>query len=179
VKPVLIKLVGKSQEKRKENIVMQNDKALRQHLLNLVKSADAHVDFETAIKDFPPALQGQRPKGAAHSPWEVLEHLRITQWDILEFSRNPKHKSPEFPAGYWPGTQEPPNKNAWEQSAQAFRKDLAALCDLVANDTNDLFAKVRPDGEQTLLREALLAADHNAYHIGEFVVLRRLLGAWK
>lgn len=158
---------------------MQNDKALRQHLLNLLKSADAHVDFEAAIKDFPVALQGQRPKGAAHSPWEVLEHLRITQWDILEFSRNPKHKSPEFPAGYWPGTQAPPNKNAWEQSAQAFRKDLGALCDLVANDANDLFAKVRPDGEQTLVREVLLTADHNAYHIGEFVVLRRLLGTWK
>jgi hypothetical protein len=85
----------------------------------------------------------------------------------------------EFPAGYWPGTQAPSNKDAWEQSVQAFRKDLAALCDLVANDANELFARVRADGEQTLLREALLAADHNAYHIGEFVVLRRLLGTWK
>lgn len=158
---------------------MQNDKALRQHLLNLLKGADAHADFETAIKDFPAALQGQKPKGAAHSPWQVLEHLRITQWDILEFSRNPKHQSPEFPAGYWPGTLAPPNKKAWEQSVQAFRMDLAALCDMVANDANDLFARVRAEGEQTLLREALLAADHNAYHIGEFVVLRRLLGTWK
>lgn len=157
---------------------MLNDRALKQHLLNLLKSADAHVDFGAAIKDFPAALQGQRPNGSAHSPWEVLEHLRITQWDILEFSRNPKHQSPEFPAGYWPGTQAPPNKNAWEQSVQAFRNDLAALCDLVANDASTLFAKVRPDGQQTLLREALLAADHNAYHIGEFVVLRRLLGTW-
>ena len=110
---------------------MQNDKALRQHLLTLLKGADAHVDFESAIKDFPVALQGQKPKGAAHSPWEVLEHLRITQWDILEFSRNPKHKSPEFPAGYWPGTPAPPNKKVWEQSVEAFRKDLGALCDLV------------------------------------------------
>jgi hypothetical protein len=108
----------------------------------------------------------------------VLEHLRIAQWDILEFSRNSGHKSPEFPDGYWPGTQSPPNEKAWNQSVRAFRKDLEALCELVANESTDLLAAI-PHGEgQTVLREALLAADHNAYHLGELVLLRRILGTW-
>jgi hypothetical protein len=137
------------------------------------------VDFDSAFKDLPAELRGKRPKGAQHSPWEVLEHLRIAQWDILEFSRNPNHKSPEFPRGYWPRTQTPPNETAWDKSMQSFRKDLEALCDLVANESTDLFAKIPHGDGQTILREALLAADHNAYHLGEAVLLRRILGAWR
>jgi hypothetical protein len=158
---------------------MANGKALRQHVLNLLKGGNAHVDFDSAFKDFPAELRGKRPKGAQHSPWEVLEHLRIAQWDILEFSRNPNHKSPEFPHGYWPRTQTPPNETAWDKSMQSFRKDLKALCDLVANESTDLFAKIPHGDGQTILREALLAADHNAYHLGEAVLLRRILGAWR
>jgi hypothetical protein len=158
---------------------MKNDKALRDHLLNLLRADSAHADFETAIKDIPPALRGQRPKGAAHSPWEVLEHLRITQSDILEFTRDPKHVSPDFPAGYWPATQAPPKESAWDQSVDAFRQDLAAIVGLVASESTDLFAEIPGSEGKTPLREVLLVADHNAYHLGELVVLRRLLGAWR
>ena len=157
---------------------MANDKALRQHLLDLLKGGNAHLDFDSAFKDLPAQLRGKRPKGTEHSAWEVLEHMRIAQWDILEFSRNPKHKSPEFPRGYWPRTQSPPDDAAWDKSLQSFRKDLEALCDLVADKSTDLFAKIPHGDGQTILREALVAADHNAYHLGEAVLLRRILGAW-
>ena len=157
---------------------MANDRALRQHLLDLLKGGNAHVDFDSAFKDFPAQLRGKRPKGTQHAAWEVLEHMRIAQWDILEFSRNPKHKSPEFPRGYWPRTQSPPNDAAWNKSLQSFRKDLEVLCDLVADKSTDLFAKIPHGDGQTILREALVAADHNSYHLGEVVLLRRILGAW-
>jgi len=158
---------------------MANDKALRQHVINLLKGGQAHVEFDAAFKAFPAGLRGKRPQGAPHSGWEVLEHLRIAQWDILEFSRNPKHKSPDFPEGYWPRTPEPPDQAAWDHSLEAFRADLQALCDLVADKSTDLFAEIPHGDGQTVLREALLAADHNAYHLGEAVLLRRLLGAWQ
>ncbi|MGA3323405.1 MAG: DinB family protein [Terriglobia bacterium] len=156
----------------------QNNTALRQHLLSLLKGGNAHADFEAAVKDLPVGVRGKRPRGAEHSPWEVLEHMRIAQWDILEFSRNPHHQSPEFPQGYLPRTQAPPGKTAWPKSVQAFRKDFQAMCDLVADETTDLFAKIPHGDGQTILREALLVADHNAYHLGELILLRRLIGAW-
>lgn len=158
---------------------MQNEAILRQHLVKLLKGGDAHADFETAIKDLPVDLRGKRPKGAEHSPWEVLEHLRIAQWDILEFSRNPKHKSPEFPSGYWPNAQAPADEKAWDKTVKAFRNDLKELCDLVEDEGTDLFSRIPHGDGQTVLREALVAADHNAYHLGELVLLRRLLGAWR
>lgn len=157
---------------------MPNDEALRQHLLNLLRGGNAHADFDTVFKDLPAELRGKRPKGVEHSPWEVLEHLRIAQWDILEFSRNPNHISPEFPSGYWPRTPAPADEKAWDKSIRSFRKDLKALCDLVADESTDLFAKIPHGDGQTILREALVTADHNAYHLGEAVLLRRLLGAW-
>lgn len=154
------------------------DASLREHLIKLLKGGNAHVDFEAAIEDLPAGLRGKRPKGADHSAWELLEHLRIAQWDILEFSRNSAHKSPEWPKGYWPATAAPPDEKAWEKSVRAFRRDLKAMCELVEDGSTDLYAKI-PHGEgQTILREALLAADHNAYHIGQLVLVRRLLGAW-
>jgi DinB superfamily len=158
---------------------IENDASLREHLLSLLKGGNAHVDFERAIKDFPADLRGKRPKGVEHSAWEVLEHLRIAQWDILEFSRNPKHKSPDWPSGYWPASKTPPDEKAWDKSARAFRRDLKAMCDLVADEKSDLCAKIPHGDGHTILREALLLADHNAYHLGELVLLRRLLGAWK
>lgn len=158
---------------------MPNDASLRQHLVSLLKEGHAHATFDDAVKDMPAELRGKRPKGAEHSPWEVLEHLRIAQRDILEFSRNPKHKSPDWPKGYWPEKPEPPDDKAWDKSVSAFRSDLKELCDLVADKSTDLFAKIPHGDGQTVLREALLTADHNAYHLGELVLLRRLLGAWK
>jgi hypothetical protein len=157
----------------------QHDAALRQHLLELLRGGHAHADFESAIRNLPPALRGKRPKGAEHSPWEILEHLRIAQWDILEFSRDAAHQSPEWPSGYWPRTAAPPDAKAWEKSVRAFRRDLKAMSDLVANPATDLFARIPHGNGQTILREALLIADHNAYHLGELVLLRRLLGAWR
>jgi hypothetical protein len=157
---------------------MKNDKVLREHVLDLLIGEGAHVNFDAAVKNLPVELRGKRPHGGAHSPWEVLEHLRITQWDILEFTRNPQHVSPEFPAGYWPGIQAPPNAKAWEESADAFRRDQRELADLVANEASDLLAAIPHADGKTLLREALLAADHNSYHLGEMVMLRRALGAW-
>jgi DinB superfamily len=158
---------------------MAKDKALREHLLKLLEGRGAHVDLEAAIKGLPVALRGKRPKGAEHSPWEILEHIRIAQWDILEFSRDAKHASPKWPEGYWPKTPAPPSDRAWSKSVGQIRADLEAMCELVADESTDLFAKI-PHGEgQTILREALLIADHNAYHVGAMVLTRRLLGAWK
>jgi len=162
---------------------MENDTDLREHLLSLLKGGSAHVDFEKTIKNLPVPLRGKRPKSAAHSPWEILEHLRIATWDILEFSRDASHVSPEWPSGYWPSTSAPPNApptgKAWNKSVNAFRAHMKAMADLVANPATDLFAKIPHGTGQTLLREALVLADHNAYHLGELLVVRRLLGAWK
>ena len=158
---------------------MSNDASLRQHVISLLKEGNAHATFDDAVKDMPADLRGKVPKGAEHSPWQLLEHLRIAQWDILEFSRDCKHKSPEWPKAYWPSKPEPPDDKAWDKSVQAFHKDLKAMCDLVSDKSTDLFAKIPHGDGQTILREALLIADHNAYHVGQLVLVRRLLGAWK
>ena len=151
---------------------MHNNKVLREHLLDLLIGEGAHVNFEGAVKGMPVEMRGVRPEGAAHSPWEVLEHLRIAQWDILEFIRNPKHVSPEFPGGYWPKPQD------WDRSVEAFRGNLQEIAKLVADEATDLLAPIPHADGKTILREVLLVADHNAYHLGELVTLRRVLGAW-
>ncbi len=158
---------------------MGSDKALREHLLYLLQGDGAHLDFEASVKDLPASLRGKRPKGAAHSPWEVLEHLRITQRDILESTHNANHVSPDFPAGHWPSAQAPADEKAWNKSAYAFRIDLKALTNLVTSASTDLFAPIPNTDGQTILRKVFLAADHNAYHLGELVLLRRMLGAWQ
>ena len=157
---------------------MANDKSLREHVLYLLKEGGAHAGFEAAIKGLPVALRGKKPKGAEHSAWEILEHMRIATWDILEFSRDAKHVSPKWPEGYWPKSRVP-STSAWNKSVKAFRQDLDSMCELVADESTDLFAKIPHGDGQTILREALLIADHNAYHLGEMVLLRRLLGAWR
>jgi hypothetical protein len=162
----------------KKMTATERDAALRQHLLDLLAGGQAHATFDAAVKNLPAALRGKRPKGAEHSPWEVLEHLRIAQADILDFTRNPNCQHLPWPEGYWPATAAPPNEKAWDKSVRAFRRDLKAMSDLVADPAVDLYAKIPHGDGQTILREALLVADHNAYHLGELVLLRRLLGAW-
>jgi len=154
-------------------------KLLREHLISLLSGRGAHLDWKAAFAGIPPKLRGVRPDGMPHSLWELLEHMRIAQWDILEFSRDPKHVSPDWPAGYWPETPEPPSAKAWEKSLKLFARDLTAMQKLAANSKTDLFARIPHGTGQTILREALLVADHNAYHLGQVVLIRRLLGAWK
>src|ERR1700734_28062 len=125
---------------------MTHDQLLREHLLSLLAGKEAHLDFDAAVADLPAALRGVRPPGLPHSPWEVLEHLRIAQWDILEFSRNAKHKSPDWPSGYWPSVQTPPDEKAWDKSVRAFRRDLKAMGELVTSESTDLFAEI-PHGD--------------------------------
>jgi hypothetical protein len=157
---------------------MDTDQSLRDHVLYLLRDGGAHLKVEAAVADLPAGLRGARPPGVPHSPWRLLEHMRIAQWDILEFSRNPRHVSPKFPDGYWPAGDAPPDATAWDRSVQAFKTDLEAMCALVANPDTDLFGRIPHGDGQTILREALLVADHNAYHLGQLVVVRRALGAW-
>jgi len=154
-------------------------RSLRQHLLELLRGGNAHLNFEEALAGLSPSLRGERPQGLPYSPWRLLEHMRIAQWDILEFSRNPKHVSPEFPAGYWPESVAPPDDKAWQKSLRQFRSDLKAMQDLVEDPAIDLLAPIAHGDGQTILREALLLADHNSYHLGQLVTVRRLLGAWE
>jgi len=156
-----------------------NGKQLREHVLYLLNGGGAHARFDDVVKDMPEELCGVKPNGLPNTAWMLLEHLRLAQWDILEFSRNSKHKSPKWPEGYWPKTAAPPSAAAWNKSIQQFRKDLKAMQDLVANPKKDLYAPIPWGDGQTILREALLVADHNAYHLGQLVDLRRMLGAWK
>jgi hypothetical protein len=155
------------------------EKLLRQQLIDFLSGRGAHLDWKAAFVGIPPGLRGVRPDRTPYSAWELLEHMRIAQWDILEFSRDPEHVSPDWPAGYWPGNPKPPNTRAWEKSLKLFARDLAAMKKLVANPKTDLFATIPHGTGQTILREALLVADHNAYHLGQVILVRRLLGAWK
>jgi hypothetical protein len=158
---------------------MAESDALRQHLLDLLRGRNAHADFDAVVVDFPSRLRGVKPPGAPHSAWQLLEHMRMAQWDILEFSRNAKYKSPPWPEGYWPKTEAPPKAASWNNSLRSFRADLKAMAKLVADKKTDLFAKIPHGTGQTILREAMLIADHNSYHLGQMVLLRRLLGTWK
>jgi DinB family protein len=158
---------------------MTKDKAIREQVVKLLDGGQAHATFDAAVKGLAPALRGKRPKGAEHSPWEILEHMRIAQSDILEFSSDAKYVAPKWPDDYWPKSKTPPNDKAWAKSVRAFNADLESMRKLVAAASTDLCAPIPHGDGQTILREALLIADHNAYHIGELVLVRRLLGAWK
>ena len=158
---------------------MDSIQSLRAELDTLLAGGHAHATFDDAVKDFPAELRGATAKGVPHSAWELLEHMRIAQWDMLEFSRDPKHVSPEWPGGYWPKNAAPAAAAAWDESVATFLEDLAAMRKLVADPGVDLFTPFPHGDGQNLLREALQVADHNAYHIGEIVFLRRILGAWK
>jgi len=151
---------------------------LREHLIELLRMGSAHLDFDHAIEGLPPELRGRKAPGLPHTVWQLLEHLRIAQEDILEFSRNPDYKAPKWPDDYWPQTEAPPSDEAWDQSVESFRRDLQAMKDLVIDPRTDLFATIPWGKGQTILREALLVADHNAYHVGQIVMVRQGLGAW-
>jgi hypothetical protein len=154
------------------------NRSLRQHLLYMLQGGGAHVKFDEVIAGIPANLRAQKPAGLPHSLWMLLEHLRIAQRDILEFSRNRKHVSPEWPKGYWPGTEAPPSAAAWKVSIKRFGQGLKAMQNLVKDPKTDLFTRIPWGDGQTILREALLVADHNAYHLGQMLDARRLLGAW-
>jgi hypothetical protein len=155
------------------------DQALREHLSYLLNDGGAHAKFEDVVKQFPENLRGKEVENFPHTAWMLLEHKRIAQLDILEFSRNAKHASPKWPEGYWPKTKAPASADAWSKSVQSLRKDLKEMEALVKNPKTDLYAPLPWGDWQTILREALLVADHNAYHLGQLVTLSRLLGAWK
>jgi hypothetical protein len=155
-----------------------DEKALREHLRQALDSHEAHVARKKALEGVPAKYRGVRAPGAPHSLWELLEHMRIATWDILEFSRDAKHKSPDWPGGYWPGKPGPPDAGAWSESIKALDRDLGAMGKLLTDRNTDLTAPIAGGSGQTLLREALLIADHNAYHLGQFVLVRKLLGCW-
>lgn len=156
----------------------EHDAELRRRLVDLLSGRGAHVGFERAFGGLPKKLRGERPEGFPHTPWQLLEHLRIAQWDLLEYCGNPDHESPDWPRGYWPEGDTPPSEEAWDESLEAFRDGLAGMVDLLRDPGTDLFAEIPWSDGHTVLREALLLADHNAYHVGQMVTLRRTLGAW-
>jgi hypothetical protein len=153
-------------------------KAMRELLAKLLAWSDAHVGFDDAVADIPEHLRGTQPSGL-HSPWELIEHLRITQHDILDFCLNPKYEEMTWPKDYWPASPEPPSGAAWNDSIARFTRDREALQKLAADPTIDLTAKIPHGDGQTYGREIVLAADHTSYHVGQLVLVRQLLGAWK
>ena len=157
---------------------MTSDLPLREHVLDLLRGEGAHPNFEKAVDSIPAQDRGASAPGIPHTLWQLLEHLRICQSDILEYCRTPGNVSPPFPDGYWPESASPPDNAAWDNSVAAVRADLKSMCDLVADRPTDLLAPLPHAPEHTLLREALLVADHNAYHVGQMVQLRRALGCW-
>ncbi len=148
---------------------------LRSQLMDAIRGHQAHIDFDAAVRDFPPEARDRKPAGAPHTAWQLLEHLRIAQHDILEFSRNSNHKSPKWPDEYWPGTEAPPTPKAWDASVVQFQSDARELNELLSDPSHDLFRAFSHGEGQTLLREALLVASHNSYHLGQLVFLKKML----
>jgi uncharacterized damage-inducible protein DinB len=160
---------------------MQNDKLLREQIVYALNGEGAHAGFNDAVSRLDAPLRGKRPEGAAHSPWQLLEHMRLAQADILRFTRNdPDYAALDFPDGYWPRTPAPPDDAAWERSVAAFRKDVDEFVQLVTDESKDLLAPLpQSKSGASIMAQALLVADHNSYHLGQLVMLRRLLGAWE
>ncbi|HXX13823.1 MAG TPA: DinB family protein [Candidatus Eremiobacteraceae bacterium] len=161
---------GKSPKKRNES------NAFRKELISHFREGNAHAGFDAAVKDFPAELRGKRPHELPHSAYQLVEHLRIAQWDIVEYALNPKHKSPDFPDGYWPKSWEPPDAKAWDKSVAAFRADRKKL--VAALEKTDILAPITHANNETLASKTVLLIDHNAYHLGQLILLRRLLNAW-
>ncbi len=152
--------------------------AFRKHLARALDWEDAHVGFDAAVRDLPAALRGKRPKGFPHSPWELLEHLRLAQRDLLDFCVNPDYVAGRFPDDYWPKSPRPPKARSWSESVAAFRADREDLKELVSDSKRDLMARIPHGQGQTYLRSILLVIDHGAYHVGQLVMVRKLLRAW-
>jgi len=155
-----------------------NDQILRKEVLALLRGGNAHMPFEEAVADFPPGAHNRFPAQVPYTPWHLLEHLRITQWDIVQFVINPNHISPEWPRGYWPAPDQGADAARWEQTIREFQADLKTMQNIVSDLRTDLQAEIPHAPGYTILREALLVADHNAYHIGEFAILRQVMGTW-
>jgi hypothetical protein len=157
---------------------MERDTLLRQQLAKMIDWDEAHADLSTTVQGIPAELRGKVPEGLPHSAWQLLEHIRIALWDILEFTRDGKHQSPKWPEEYWPASVAPPSDKAWDESLKTILKMQEEFRKLIRDPSHDLY-KPLPHGDgQTLLREALLAADHGAYHLGQLVLVRKALGAW-
>jgi hypothetical protein len=154
-----------------------DDQALRDHVLYLLRSEGAHITFDDLVADFPLEKCGERVEGLPYTAWQVLEHIRIAQWDILEFSRDAKHVSPKWPEGYWPAADQRGTAAQWQETVAKFRDDLKQMEQLVTDPSTDLFAPIPHGKGQTILREALLVADHNSYHLGVLAVMNRMLKA--
>ena len=157
---------------------MAEETAWREAISRLLDWEEAHASFDAATGGLAEPLRGRVPPGLPYSPWQLLEHLRIAQEDLLDFCRNPDYRERSWPADYWPAQPQPPSAAAWDESVRRFREDRAALQALARDRSVDLTAKIPHGSGQTYLRELLLAADHAAYHVGELIVVRRLLGAW-
>jgi uncharacterized damage-inducible protein DinB len=157
---------------------MARTDVMRATMAKLLDWEDAHAGLEKVVAGLSPELRGQAPNGLPYSPWQLLEHIRLTQHDILEFCRNPSYEELDWPGDYWPKSASPSSGEAWDKSVAAVRQDREALKQLALNPGIDLLARVPAGDGQTYLRELLLVADHTAYHLGELVVVRRALGAW-
>jgi hypothetical protein len=155
-----------------------DDKVLREQLLALLRGGNAHLGFDDAIANFSLEHINTKPPNVSYTPWHLLEHIRIAQWDILEFVRNPNHVSPQWPEGYWPAPDEQADEARWQQTIDKFKADLQAVEDLVQNPDTDFFGPIPHAPDYTIFREVLLVADHNAYHIGEFAILRQVMETW-
>jgi hypothetical protein len=151
------------------------DANLRKHLIALLEGGNAHITFNDAVKEFPVEIAGVRPQGSPHSAWELLEHLRLAQADIVEFSASKDYVEKNWPRDYWPASPGPKGKREWNASVSAVRKDLETFLDILKDAGRDLFEPFPWGDGQTLLREALLIADHNSYHLGQLMLVRRML----
>jgi hypothetical protein len=152
-----------------------NDQGLREQLISLLDGGNAHISFDEFVKDFPVEHCGRQIDGLPYTAWQVLEHMRIAQWDILEFSRNAGHVSPKWPKGYWPDKEQTGSPELWNETVEKFESDLEAFEDLVRDPSTDLFAKIPHGTGQTILREALVLADHNSNHLGTLLVMNRII----
>jgi len=154
------------------------DKVMREQLVELLQGKSAHLSFDDAIAGLPPKMRGAKPEGMPHTVWRLVEHMRIAQWDILEFSKDGRHKSPKWPDGYWPGGDAPRDAAQWNQTVKQFRADLKEMMRMVKDKKVDLLAPIPGGQGQTVFREAMLVADHNSYHVAQIVMVRRMLGVW-
>ncbi len=157
----------------------EKDQVLREHLIELLEGGSAHDDFDSIVSGLSAKVRGETPEGVPYSPWQLLEHIRLAQWDIVNFCIDEDHVSPDWPEGFWPQEETPPSDKAWNDSVSQIASDLEKMKALVLDRENDLYEEFPHGDGQTLLREAILVADHMAYHLGQMVVLRRLLGAWE
>ena len=158
---------------------LSDTQAFRQQLLGYFQVGHAHASFDKAVGGLAPDLRGHKPAGQPHTPWRLLEHMRISQWDILNFVRDPNHKSPEWPQGYWPGDDAPPTSRAWDDAIAAFHTDHSAFEQILADPANNLVSPIAHGTGQTLMREAMVLMDHTSYHVAQLILVRRLLGAWQ